>query len=120
MLFVVLTALGLTLAWPARQYVEQRRQIASLRSQARETQQRVSLLQQQEQAWNDPQYVEAQARQRLHFVLPGEKAYVLLQPAAHAADEPKALTRVATVPWYSALWQSVDEASKTGPGATHS
>jgi cell division protein FtsB len=111
-LFLVLTALALTLAWPARQYVDQRRQIAGLREQTRATQQRVALLQQQEQQWNDPQYVQAQARQRLHFRRPGEKAYVVLNSTPHASAPPKALTTAPAQPWYSSLWDSVDQATK--------
>ena len=38
-------------------------------------------LQAQAQArWQDPAYVEAQARERLHYVLPGETRYVVLGP----------------------------------------
>jgi cell division protein FtsB len=109
----VLTALALTLAWPARQYVDQRRQIASLRAQTQVTKDRVTLLQQQVQEWSDPQYVEAQARQRLHFRLPGEQAYVVLRPQHHGTvAAPKALTTAPTQPWYSAMWDSVEQASK--------
>ena len=112
MLFIVLTTLALTLAWPARAYVDQRRQIAALREQTRATQQRVALLQQQEQQWNDPQYIEAQARQRLHFVRPGEISYIVLRPASHSAPAPAQLTKAPTQPWYTSLWGSVDQASK--------
>ncbi len=114
LLFLVLTALALTLAWPARQYVDQRRQIASLRSQTQVTKDRVTLLQQQVQQWSDPQYVEAQARQRLHFRLPGETAYVVLRPQHHdaTAAPPKELTSAPTQPWYSSMWDSVEQASK--------
>ena len=112
LLFLVLTALALTLAWPARQYVDQRRQIASLRSQTQVTKDRVALLQQQVQQWSDPQYVEAQARQRLHFRLPGEQAYVVLRPHHSTTTPPKALTTAPTQPWYSSIWDSVEQASK--------
>lgn len=112
MLFLVITALALTLAWPAREYVDQRQQIASLREQTRATQARVTLLQQQEAQWNDPQYVQAQARQRLHFRRPGERAYVVLwsRPAVKVA--PKALTSQPKQPWFSSLWDSVDQVTK--------
>jgi Septum formation initiator len=103
--------LALTLAWPARQYVDQRRQIAALREQTRATQERVTLLQQQVQQWNDPEYVATQARQRLHFRRPGERAYVVLGALPHASTAPKPLTTAPTQPWYSSLWDSVDQAS---------
>jgi cell division protein FtsB len=113
LLFLVLTGLALTLAWPARQYVDQRRQIASLRSQTQVTKDRVALLQQQVQQWGDPQYVEAEARQRLHFRLPGETAYVVLRPHHRgAATPPKALTTAPTKAWYSSMWDSVEQASQ--------
>lgn len=113
LLFLVLTGLALTLAWPARQYVDQRRQIASLRSQTQVTKDRVTLLQQQVQQWGDPQYVEAQARQRLHFRLPGETAYVVLRPQHRGAvTVPEPLTTAPTKPWYSSMWDSVEQASQ--------
>jgi cell division protein FtsB len=111
-LFLVVTALALTLAWPVRQYVDQRRQIASLREETRVTQQRVALLQEQQLQWNDPQYVEAQARQRLHFRRPGEKAYVVLRSTPHASAAPTPLTTAPSQAWYTSLWDSVDQATK--------
>jgi cell division protein FtsB len=110
-LFLVLTALALTLAWPARQYVDQRRQIAALREQTKATQQRVVVLQEQVAQWNDPEYVATQARQRLHFRRPGERAYVVLGSTPNASIAPKQLTTAPTQPWYASLWDSVDQAS---------
>jgi hypothetical protein len=41
----------------------------------------VSSLQSQVARWNDPAYIEAQARNRLLFVLPGEYSYLVIPEA---------------------------------------
>jgi hypothetical protein len=69
----------------------------------------------QRERWRDPAYVAAQARQRLHFVRPGETAYVLLDPG----ETPARLVPKSAVapdrPWFSDLWASVDAADRPQP-----
>ncbi len=61
--------------------------------------------------WRDPAYVEAQARARLHFVRPGETAYVVISPdSAPAAVTPRVAEPV-RVAWFDSLWQSVEGAA---------
>jgi len=112
---VAVASVALALALPFKVWVGQRGQIASLQTQTRQQEHQVAALQQQAQRWNDPTYVEQQARLRLHYAMPGEKTYVVLgKPKAHlkqaakAAAEPKL-----TGPWYSRLWQSVEVAGKS-------
>lgn len=110
-LLVVVAALAVTLAWPARALVEQHRQVSALRAGNVATEQRVAELQHQLQRWQDPAYVEAQARARLHFVRPGETPYVVLGSQSTPAQvTPRVVERVRT-PWYDALWQSVQGAA---------
>jgi cell division protein FtsB len=110
-LLVVMAALVVTLAWPARALVEQRRDVAELRADNTATQQRVADLQREIDRWQDPAYVEAQARARLHFVLPGETPYVVLGPQSTPAQvTPRVVERTLT-PWYDGLWQSVQGAA---------
>ena len=97
------------MALPFKIWLAQRGEISSLQAQTRAQQQHVAALQHQEQQWQDPAYVEQQARQRLHYVKPGEKAYIVLgkpKPAAPVA-KPAPAAPTLSGPWYSRLWQTV-------------
>ncbi|QCR18722.1 FtsB family cell division protein [Agrococcus sp. SGAir0287] len=58
--------------------LEQRRTIADLQQQVDDQQQAVDDLGEQVARWDDPAYIEAQARDRLFYVYPGETAYVVI------------------------------------------
>jgi hypothetical protein len=63
----------------------------------------------------DPAYVTSLIRERLHYVLPGEVGYVVLDPSEAPAPS-SAKKAVAPVAWYSTLWgsvQSTDGAAQT-------
>lgn len=112
-LALVLCAVALTLAYPLRQYLSQRGDIARLEQSQRDGARQVAAMEAANRRWSDPEYVRSQARQRLHFVLPGEKSYVILVPpsaprAWAASDEAAA----ATGPWYRRLWSSVAAAGR--------
>src|SRR4051794_23890274 len=108
-LAVALASVALAVALPFKIWLAQRGEISSLQSQTHAQEQHVAALQHQQQQWQDPAYIEQQARQRLHYVRPGEKAYVVIgpvkKPAAAAKKAPAAPTL--TGPWYSRLWQTV-------------
>jgi cell division protein FtsB len=108
-LAVALASVALAVALPFKIWLAQRGEISSLQAQTRAQEHHVSALQHQQQQWQDPAYVEQQARQRLHYVRPGEKAYVVIgpvkKPAVRAKKAPAAPTL--TGPWYSRLWQTV-------------
>lgn len=108
-LAVALASVALAIALPFKIWMAQRGEISSLQAQTRAQQQHVEQLQRQQQQWQDPAYVEQQARLRLHYVLPGEKAYIVLgrpQPKATGKASAPAAPAV-TGPWYSRLWQTV-------------
>ncbi len=112
-LIVVLAALAVTLAIPVRAWLTQRAEIAALEADVAAAQIRVADLQQELEDWNDPAFVIAQARSRLHFVFPGEVGYVVLgsddrpvTPDTTAAQRP--------VPWYEQLWESTRQADLVG------
>ncbi|MDQ1746504.1 MAG: hypothetical protein QOD07_767 [Frankiaceae bacterium] len=117
MLAVALASVALAVALPFKIWLAQRGQIADLRAQTRQQQQHVAALEAQQQRWSDPAYIEQQARLRLHYVLPGQKAYVYLGPKPGAATPaaPSGSGPAATGSWYSRLWQTVQVAG----GTTH-
>ena len=108
-LALALASVALAIALPFKIWLAQRGEISSLQAQTRAQQQHVQQLQQQQQRWQDPAYVEQQARLRLHYVMPGEKAYVVLgRPTPKTAAKGAAPATPAVVgPWYSRLWQTV-------------
>jgi cell division protein FtsB len=117
LLALVLCALVVALAYPMRQYIAQRSDIADQRRAAQQAKARVEQLREQKARWQDPQYVRAQAREHLHFVLPGETGYNIANPtptgdaaAEHHATNDAAAHR----PWYDNLWDSVDQTDAGG------
>ena len=111
-LAIVVCAIALSLAYPIREYIAQRREIAALREQQRTAQQQVEQLARHKQRLGDESYVKREARRRLHYCMPGEKCYVVLDgskpsgPAAQQGRPPR------TPPWYVTLWRSVEAADE--------
>ena len=89
-LALVVCLLAISLAYPLREYLAQRGDIAGYRGQVAEQEARVAELRRQHARWSDQAYVEAQARERLHYVMPGETSYVVLEaddaPSPDGAD----------------------------------
>ena len=112
-LAMVVCLLAIALAYPLRQYLAQRGDIGELEARVRAQEQQVSELEQARERWQDPSYVRAQARERLHFVMPGETSYVVLEPDEAPAPNSPTATRPEKPqgrPWFSDLWNSVQEA----------
>lgn len=65
------------LAPSLRTLVEQQQQIAELQREVDAAQQQVDDANAELDRWSDPAYIEAQARQRLMFVYPGETSYMV-------------------------------------------
>jgi cell division protein FtsL len=109
-LAVVLCAIALSLAYPVREYIAQRRQISQLETQRQAIAAKLGRLEQQQQELSSNAYVEQQAESRLHMCLPSQTCYVIINrqpPHAKAAAAPAAST-----PWYERLWTSVQQADK--------
>jgi cell division protein FtsB len=121
----ILVLIGLVLvvavAPTLRVYLHQRGQIADLEAQAARQRSDVAALQAQAKRWDDPAYVEAQARARLQFVKPGQKSYVVAAPEPKPATAPASGVIAGTTgttgrSWMDGLWQSVQQAG-TSPAA---
>ncbi|MDQ1293173.1 MAG: hypothetical protein QG608_1054 [Actinomycetota bacterium] len=112
-----LVVLSLLLAPYVKQWIAQRSQIEEKEAEVAALREEVDELAQRRDRWKDNRFVETQARERLHFVRPGETGYVALDAAGAgrgAAVDPRhqaALTagaeRDAGVPWYGSVWQSL-------------
>ncbi len=113
LLAVVMCAIALSLAYPVREYIGQRRQIDQLLVTQQSLSQQVKNLQAEQRKFSDPSYIEQQARDQLHYCMTGEKCYVIIGNSP-APDAGPARTTSATS-WYSKLWGSVQKADQT-PG----
>jgi cell division protein FtsB len=109
----VLALLVFTLAVPARELIHQRADITALRADNVATQGRVDELMVREERLQDPAYVTSLIRERLHYVVPGEVGYVVLDPSEAPAPSAKRKA-AAAVPWYQTLWTSVETADHAG------
>ena len=67
----------LLLILPVTNYLHQRSQIEDLQQQIAQKQSSISELEHEQQLYDDPAYIKAQARERLGYIEPGEKAYVV-------------------------------------------
>ena len=109
-LAVVICAIALSLAYPVREYIGQRRQIDELTAQRQTIEGQLSRLAAQHRRLTDPAYVEQQARNTLHMCLPSQTCYVVIGTKPFVG--PAAPARGPVTPWYERLWGSVRAADK--------
>jgi cell division protein FtsB len=107
-LAVVLCAIALSLAYPVREYISQRRQIDQLQAERQLLTTQLYHLEQQQGRLNDPGYIEQLARDRLHLCLRGNTCYVVI--GEHSGHSGQA-SAASLTPWYERLWQSVQQAN---------
>ena len=104
-----------SLAGPTQHYFSQRAQINQLQAEVNSNQKELEDARRELSQWQDPEYVKSQARSRLHFVMPGERKYIITG-TENLDDSPESLkiTQGATrgVPWYTRLISSITETSK--------
>ena len=103
---------AITLAPPLQHYFAQRAQINALRAQVNDSNNALEKAREELAKWNDPQYVASQARQRLHFVFPGERQYVVLDTPKTAEEANGPAAPISTLipnglPWYGRLIASI-------------
>jgi len=110
LLALVVCSLVVALAYPMRQYVSQRSEIADQQRQADRARAQVKRLREERARWHDPAYVEQRAREQLHLVRPGETSYIV--PDGSADDPHPADRRPADRPWYQNLWDGLDSADR--------
>ena len=114
-LAVVAVGVAVSIALPVRELVAQRSQIASLQSQNSTEAARLDQLRALEKQWNDPFYVQQQARSRLFWVLPGEQPFTVIGKTGKPDPTPTPVSAWTPPPaiapaWYTALWKSVQTA----------
>lgn len=110
LLAVVICVLVLTLAYPLRLYLQQQAKISDLTQANAERQSRVDDLREEVARYNDNEWVADEARRRLHYVLPGEKSY-LMRTTPQPTGEPNADAAGGgpDQSWYNELWSQLSE-----------
>ncbi|HLP23929.1 MAG TPA: septum formation initiator family protein [Microbacteriaceae bacterium] len=90
----ILTIGVLSLIPRIQELVVQRQQIAALQSDINQAKATMAAQEAERQQWNDPTFIETQARERLYFVQPGDVSYLVINdltpgqltlPSAHEA-----------------------------------
>lgn len=98
---------------PLQKYFAQRAQINALKIQVAANQKALIEARKELELWNDPNYIKSQARTRLHFVLPGERQYILTNDVNLEGEDNsnQVASNIPTgVPWYSRLIATITEA----------
>ena len=109
-LFIVLFTMAITLAPPTQHYFAQRAQISALEANVESNKKKLLEARAELERWQDPNYIRSQARARLHFVLPGERQYVILGMETKYPDQTSAPINQdfpLGVPWYSRIVSSI-------------
>jgi len=111
-LITIIFIFTLTLAPPIKNYFTQRAQINALKSQVASDTTALEAARAELNKWQDPNYIKSQARERLHFVLPGERQYIVT--GSDITKSQPQTTQIATqlpegAPWYTKLIASVTE-----------
>ncbi|OQO92514.1 FtsB family cell division protein [Saccharomonospora piscinae] len=107
---IVVCALAFTIAVPLRTYFSQRADVAEQERQLTELETEVDQLERRRDLLRDPAQVEAEARRRLRYVMPGETPYMVQFPDTGAAGgEHERRPAIEPGAWYEKLWNSVTE-----------
>jgi cell division protein FtsB len=109
LLALVLCTLIVALAYPIRQYVSQRAEVSDLERQREQARARVEQLRDMKARWHA--YAEQQIRERLHYVMPGETGYIVIDP--DAAKQSRTNQGAASRPWYANVWDGVDRSDRS-------
>jgi cell division protein FtsB len=102
----VVILLALVLASPMQRYLQQRSSLNQAEQRYHESTAKVAQLQQQLAQWDDPAFVERQARARLQYARPGDTVYVVLYPGEKKTDASSEQVRPVIAPTGKASWQS--------------
>jgi len=114
----VLLVVAITLAPPLHSFFAQRAQINAYSAQLGASKATLNEAMKELTLWTDPNYVESQARIRLHYVFPGEREYVVLNSNSTPVAQNVPVAPLEGVvpggtPWYSKLVASITSTGKT-------
>lgn len=108
---IVVCALAFTTAVPLRTYLAQRSDVSVQQQRQAELQNRVAELEARKAELADPAQVEAEARRRLRYVMPGQTPYIVQLPEDKAKADQRGRPDHggSDDAWYERLWSSIAE-----------
>jgi cell division protein FtsB len=115
-LLLVVAVLGVSYASSIRAWLNQRNEQSSLSAQIADTKREITQLRVAKARWNDPAYIEAQARLRFGWVMPGERSYRVIGKdgkvlsAGHGELAPPAAAPQSALPWWQGTVDSLVQA----------
>ena len=115
-LVVVLAVLVVSYASSMRAYLQQRSHINELRASIDRSERDILVLEREKRRWEDPAYVETQARERFGWVLPGETSYQVIDRDGNPMERNDELTDPASVarevpdPWWDKVYGTLEDA----------
>ncbi|MET7366076.1 septum formation initiator family protein [Streptomyces sp. NPDC005566] len=109
-LALIVCSLVVALAYPMRQYISQRDEIADQERLTQEAHRRTEELRDEKARLKDDAYIRRLARQHLHYVMPGETGFTVIDP--DAAEVRRGEAGAPGRPWHSNLWDGVDSADR--------
>jgi cell division protein FtsB len=100
------------LASPLNRFFGSRSDVNAAASQLQRDRAELAQLRAELRRWSDPGYVQAQARHRLQYAMPGDTVYVTVDKTAENKIESTAVPRqvIEQGSWNQLLWRSVERA----------
>jgi cell division protein FtsB len=111
-MMLALVVLGVVVLAPSlKLLIQQQSQIVDLQKSVEQQKRDVSSLKGQVARWDDPAYIEAQARNRLLFVFPGEYSYLVIpEPGVDVSSGSTPISKhiqTTKIDWVQSLTSSV-------------
>lgn len=109
MLATVVCALALSIAVPLRTYLSQRDDVAAQEKRQADLRGQVQQLEERKAQLSDPAQIQAEARRRLRYVMPGETPYMVQLPGDNGMQSSHQTPQAPgpQQPWFQNLWDSV-------------
>jgi cell division protein FtsB len=113
-LLLVVVVLAISFGQSLRIYLSQQHELAVAQQQIRDRSAQIADLETELSRWNDPEYVKAQARDRLGWVMPGETGYRVVGADGKPIGGGVVIESEQALPagehdpvWWDRLWGSV-------------
>lgn len=114
MVIIVVSVLIVSYASSLKAYFAQRHDITTLQTEIVQRKAHIAELQRQTTRWQDPAFVQQQARERFGYVMPGETAYVALdedgkriEPVSKLRNPDEVGSAAQRKAWWEDAWGSV-------------